>query len=66
VPRASAGAGSAARVAGTFVQASASPTIPIGTLTRKIGRQPVPAASAETIAPPASWPTIAAVPAVAP
>jgi len=45
---------------------SASAVSPIGTFTRKIGRQPLPARSAETIQPPTTCPTTAPSPAVAP
>ena len=66
VPGTSIVAGSSERVAGTYLHASASATSPTGTFTRKIGRQPNPAISALTINPPATWPTTAAIPAVAP
>ena len=47
---------------GTSQYASPSPTMPIGTLTKKIHAQP----SASTSTPPASGPTSVATPAVAP
>ena len=46
MPRRSTPIGLAARVSGTVRLASSRPTMPTGTLTRKIGRQPVPAMSA--------------------
>ena len=66
VPATSMPPGCGERVAGTTRPASMMTTTPIGTLTRKIGRQSVPAMSAVTSRPPASWPTTAAMPDVAP
>lgn len=53
-------------VAGTIRTATRSTTTPMGTLTRKIGRQEVPAMSALTSRPPTNCPTTAAMPEVAP
>ncbi len=54
------------RLSGTCRRARIRPATPIGTLTRKIGRQPVPSMLADTSRPPSSWPTTAARPPVAP
>ena len=63
VDRAAAGG----RESGTQPSAPRSmPTMPSGTLTRKIGRQPRPSRSSSTIAPPTSWPATVAAPSIAP
>jgi hypothetical protein len=59
-------AGSAERESGTTLRATISPTIPTGTLTRKIERHCDPAMSAEMSRPPSNWPAALAMPAVAP
>ena len=66
VPRRSTGAGSSERVSGIRRAARIRPTIPTGTLTRKIGRQVIPAMLADTSRPPSSWPATTAMPPVAP
>lgn len=66
VPGPSIGAGAPCRVSGTYRLASTSPASPIGTLTRKIGRQPSPSMLAETSKPPSTWPSTAARPPAAP
>ena len=66
VPGRSTRAGSSERVSGTDFHASTSATAAMGTLTRKIDRQPVPARSAATSTPPSTCPTTLAMPAVAP
>src|SRR6266536_3685877 len=66
VPGRSTPTGCGVRVAGTSREATSRTITPIGTMTRKIGRHEVPAMSALTSSPPASWPTTAAMPDVAP
>ena len=58
--------GASERVSGTSRLASTRPISPIGTFTRKIGRQLVPAMFASTSAPPTAWPTTIPMPPVAP
>src|SRR5262249_22872084 len=66
VPHRSTSGGFAARLSGTERRANSKPTSPIGTLTKKAGRQLVPHKFAATSSPPPSWPTTVERPLVAP
>jgi hypothetical protein len=66
VPQPSTPSGFAERLSGTVRRAITSVTMPIGTFTRKIARQPRPPTSAATSAPPRTCPTTIDSPAFAP